>query len=98
MRKCPFLFFGLGGGSRVRHFAILSSRVTHELAIICQKNRSISALSWEFNKQNQKKYANFSGKSGKLSIQIEDHCYKNWRNAQIRKINWKNAQTGKFFA
>ncbi len=41
-----------------------------------QINTSFSAISREFDKQNQKKYSDFSRKSGKLAIQIKDNYYK----------------------
>ncbi len=36
--------------------------------------------------KSKKKYAGFRCKSGKLTLQIKDDYYINWRNAQIETI------------
>ncbi len=44
---------------------------------ICLKNKSIFAISWEFDEQNWKIYAKFSRNLGKLVVQIKDDYYIN---------------------
>ncbi len=39
-----------------------------------------------FQRMKSKKFANFHSKSGKLTVQLENEYYKNWKNAQTQKI------------